>query len=295
MMRCLSARARFSMQLALGCVVALAAAGPAVAQGGKSKDKLKKEGEKLFAPEKEGKADQGGGHWSVVIEGFRGDDQESAARLALDKVRTQGGLAEAYSEKRGSATVVAVGKFADGNSKQAREALARVRGVELTIAGGKTRPFADAFLAPPSDIPGNMPEYDLRQAKKRNGDWVLYTLQIGVYTRRDQDPNPEEMAEFRKMAELAVTKLRREGEQAFYYHGPKGSQVTVGLFGQDDFDPQAPGAQSPVLVALRKRYPHNMFNGQGMKETVKVTNQKGEQVKTTRLQPSALVEVPKGD
>lgn len=286
-------RRHLALPLALACAISE----PVLAQSGKSKEKLKKEGERLFTPGKETQRPDGkeGGHWSVVIEGFRGEDQESAAALALEKVRTQGGLPEAYLEKRGPATVVAVGRFAEGESKEAKQMLARVRNTEIVLAAGKTRPFADAFLAPPADIPGNMPEYDLRNARKRQGEWAIYTLQIGVYTRLDKSPDAKELAEFRKMAELAVTTLRREGEQAFYYHGPTKSMVTVGLFGQEDFDPQTPAAQSAALMALRKRYPHNLYNGQGIKQTVKVNNQQGKQVTTTRMQPSSLVEVPKSE
>ena len=115
-----------------------------------------------------------------------------------------------------------------------------------------------------------------------------------MYTRRDKAATPKEMAEFRKHAELAVTTLRREGEQAFYYHGPTGSMVTVGLFGQDDFDPQAAGVESPMLKQVRKRYPYNLLNGQGMKENVKVQLEGGGAGEATRMQPSSLVEVPKG-
>lgn len=264
------------------------------------KEKLKKEGQEIFKPSggggAAGKESKGDAHWSVVIEGFRGADQESMAAIALDKVRTQGGLAGAYMEKRGPATVVAYGRFASGESKEAKEALAKVRGVEIVIAGGVTRPFADAFLAPPAEIPGSMPEYDLRQAKKRHGDWAIYTLQIGVYARiDDKPPSAEDLKEFRRFAELAVTQLRREGEQAFYFHGPNKSMVTVGLFGTEDFDPQTPGVESPGLKVLRKRYPRNDYNGQGIKEKVKVTNQQGKVVETERIQASRLVEVPKGE
>jgi hypothetical protein len=264
----------------------------------KDKESIKKEGEQLFGPGNKKAADPGSPSaavWSVIIEGFRGETQDEGARKALDKVRTQTDLKDAYMEKRGAATVVAYGRFAEGESKEARAALAKVRNTEVIIAGIKSKPFADSFLAPPAEIPGTMPEYDLRQVKKRHGDWVLYTLQIGVYTRQDRPPTAADLAEFRRTAELAVTKLRHEGEQAFYYHGPTMSMVTIGLFGEEDFKPDEPGNESPVLAALRKRHPLNMFNGQGVKESVTVADQTGKQVKSTRMQASALVAVPKSD
>lgn len=267
----------------------------------KTKDKdLKKEGEKLFAPGKSkpstNQSDPAANStWSIVIDAFRGDGKEEVARECLQKVRTQGGLTEAYMEDRGKSTVVAVGRFPTSDSKEAKAALANVRGTEVMIASIKTKPFANAFLAPPATIPGTLPEYDLRQAQKLNGNWAIYTLQIAMYSRLDKDATPEEMKEFRKAAEQAVTILRHEGEQAFYYHGPKGSMVTIGLFGTEDFDPQAPKNDSPALTALRQRFPYNYFNGQGLVDHVKVTTQTGKQVKAEKMQSSRLVEVPKSE
>jgi hypothetical protein len=231
----------------------------------------------------------------VVIEAFRGDDQEATSREGLKKLRAETGLADAYLEKRGTATIIAYGKYSDGASPEARAGLDKVRNTEVIISNVKTKPFDRAFLAPPAEIPGTMPEYDLRQAKKLNGDWVIYTLQMAVYTRRDKAATPAEMAEFRKAAETAVTQLRREGEQAFYYHGPTGSMVTIGLFGKDDYDVQNPGVESPELTALRKRYPYNLLNGAGMKEKITVSTQSGKHAKMDRTQPSQLVAVPKSD
>lgn len=279
---------------------ALLMAAPTLAQpSGKSRDGLKKEGEKLFSGKGKdaaaGKDPGSNACWSVVIEAFRGDDQDQAARDGLAKVRSEAGLTDAYLEKRGTATVIAYGRFAEGTSKQAKEGLNKVRNTEVLISNIKTKPFDRAFLAPPADIPGTMPEWDLRNAKKANGDWVIYTLQMAVYKRIDQAGTKEEMAEFRATAEKAVATLRREGEQAYYYHGPTGSMVTIGLFGKDDFDPQAPGVESAELTALRKRYPYNLLNGAAMIEKVTVTTQSGKQAKADRKQPSQLVAVPKGD
>jgi hypothetical protein len=284
--------------LAALAAVAIVAA-PASAQPDlppKPKSSLRKEGEQLFGPAKAKSADASGtSFWSVVIQAFRGDDQEQAAHDGLQKLRTETPLSDAYLEKRGNATVIAFGKYADASSKEAKEGLEKVRNTEVIISNVKTKPFDKAFLAPPADIPGSIPEWDLRQARKTNGDWALYTLQMGVYTRTDKQPTPAELAEFRKAAETAVGNLRREGEQAFYYHGPKGSEVTIGLFGKDDFDPQTPGVESADLTALRKRFPYNLYNGQAIKESVRVTTQSGKQAQKQQMQSSRLVAVPKSE
>jgi len=261
-----------------------------------SKDKVREEGKELFGPGKAGgKSHAEANHWSIVIEAFREEDQEVQARDGLAKVRSLGGLPGAYLERRGAATVIAYGRYADAGSKEAKEDLAKVRAVEVVMDGKKQKPFATAFLAPPEAVPGTIPEYDLANARRLNGDWALYTLQVGVYS--NEDPRrpvlPAEMAEFRKTAELAVVQLRREGEQAFYYHGPNRSSVTIGLFGVEDFDPQNPKMMSPALTSLRKRFPYNLQNGMGIRMRTTVTDPAtGKKIRQEKIQPSGLMNVP---
>ncbi len=262
------------------------------------KTPAKDEGKALFGGGGKDKAPQGAGMWSIVIEAFRGDTQDADAATGLDKVRTTAGLSQAYLDRRGEATVIAYGRYADPTSKEARGDLDRVRGVQIELNGAPTKPFLSAFLAPPADIHGARAEYDRRNAKKINGDWAIYTLQVGVYSREDRKPaSPADLAEFRKLAEEAVTKLRSEGEQAFYYHGPSRSMVTIGLWGTADYDESAPTGfkdKNPALHALRVRFPNNLQNGMGIKQRLKLTDPKtGAQVIKEQLQPSSMVVVPK--
>ena len=98
-------------------------------------------------------------------------------------------------------------------------------------------------------------------------------------------PTQEELSEPRKTAELAAAKLRQEGEQAWYYHGPTMSMVCVGVFDETDYDPQTPTLRSPKLRETQKRHPNNLYNGAGIME-----KHKGG---VPALQPSSLVEIPK--
>lgn len=264
-----------------------------------SKEKtLREEGEALFGP---GQGKPAGGdkaaasHWSIVIEAFREEDQAAQAQAGLTKVRDVAGLSGAYLDQRGSATVIAYGRYPDPRSAEAVADLKKVQNLEVVVNGAKQKPFAAAFLAPPETIPGSIPEYDLANAKKVHGDWVLYTLQVGVYSNEDprKKVSAADIAEFRRTAEQAVVQLRREGEQAFYYHGPNRSMVTIGLFGIEDFDPQQPKVMSPTLSALRKRFPHNLQNGMGIRMRVTVTDPAtGRKIRQEKLQPSGLMNVP---
>lgn len=222
-----------------------------------------------------------GSAWAIVLTAFRGDGAQAAAGQALAEARAVG-LAEAYVEVRGENVIVAYGRFSAPDDPAAADALQRVRG--LTVRN--EQPYAGAFLAPPFTVQlGSRPEYNLLTAKARYGEDALYTLQVAVYGREDLPrPTEDDLKEARKSAEEAAAKLRQEGELAFYYHGPNRSMVTVGIFTLDDFDPQTPGYQSTRLIETRKRFPHNLYNGAGIRIT-----RPGQK---PHLQPSPLVNLP---
>lgn len=246
---------------------------------GDAKPTLKDEGKAVFAPEASTP-----NSWTIALVAFRGDGADEAGRMALHKVQTEGGLPRAFSERRGDAVVICHGAFDSPDSPQASQELKRVQAIDI---GGK-RPYADAILSPPLQATnlGSSPQFNLVQAKAMLGDEALYTLQVAVYGRRDLlKPTEADLAEGRKAAETAALRLRQEGEQAFYYHGPRMSMVTVGIFGIEDFDPQTPSYKSTRLIEAQKRHPYNLYNGAGIKEKIAGA-------KDSRLQPSSLVAIP---
>lgn len=236
------------------------------------------------------------GSWSIVLASFRGEKQTEAAREMLSKITEQKELAGAFMDVRGGgkATVVAVGKFRDPSGEDALAKLEKVRAIEVS---GK-KPFAGAFLAPPGELTdlGNHSEFNLSRAKELYGNKAQYTLQVGVYGRKDildsgKTPTEADMKESRKLAEEAVLALRKEGELAFFYHGPRYSSVTIGVFDDKDFG--KPGdsrtgeparQENPALAALRLRFPVNLYNGAGVK--VKTRDGKEE------VQTSGMVRIP---
>ncbi|MFN0131742.1 MAG: hypothetical protein ACKVW3_04295 [Phycisphaerales bacterium] len=285
----------------LVAIVAVAIFSRSAAAQTKPKKDLREEGKKLFGGSGESTTSDPkkakDRKWSIVLFAYRGEDQTQAATAGLERARADGKLPGAYMEKRGPATVIAYGSYQDNTTSEAKADLARIRATTILMDGVKRTPFAQAFLAPPEDIRGTLPEFDLRSVRKQQGEWALYTLQVGVYARSDtKAPSPSEQAQFRKSAEEAAVKLRREGEQAFYFHGPARSMVTVGLFGSEDFDPQVgPTSDSPGLKALRLRFPHNLLNGMGIREKKTVKGPTGKSVVSSNLQPSSLVAVPKAE
>jgi hypothetical protein len=241
-------------------------------------------GQKEQPPGKQGDpaADPKASAWSIAIHLTRGDEQAQAPAI-LARIRTEGGLPEAYLQKRGQATLIVFGSFTDPDDAGAQSELKRVQ--QLEIAGSK--PYAAAYLTPPAtaSLQGRMPQYSLIRAKALLSDSALYTLQVAAYGREDlQRPTEADLAEARQAAEQAVVQLRQEGEQAFYYHGPRMSMVTVGTFDLSDFDPQLPRYKSSRLLAAQKRHPYNLYNGAAIKEKAKGVPE--------RLQPSNLVAIP---
>ncbi|MFK7758368.1 MAG: hypothetical protein AB8C13_00295 [Phycisphaerales bacterium] len=223
--------------------------------------------------------------WSIVLVTL---PKPEMAPVVLNTVQTKFGLLSAYITERADKTVISYGKYTGPDDRRALLDLDRVR--EMQSDG--SRPFAAAFLAPPSGdaLSGKNAELDLRTVKERFGPAALYTLQIGVYgTVGQTNPSSSEIREFRASAEQAVSELREQGERAFYYHAPLRSTVTIGVFGDGDFDGSTtPAIESGRLKELRKRFPYNYLNGQGMRETI--TSSSGQRV--TRLQPSSLVGIP---
>jgi hypothetical protein len=118
-------------------------------------------------------------------------------------------------------------------------------------------------------VQGSIPELDLRSVHKDPMSKAKYTLQVGVYGRLDtQGTSASDLAEFRRAAEQAAAKLRREGEEAYYFHGPSRSMVLIGAFDETEYDESHPGAgDGPRLKEARQKFPYNLVNGAGYKQT----------------------------
>ncbi len=230
------------------------------------------------------KNDEPIGGWSIVLTKLNGAGMDRAQNM-LKIIQNDAGLKDAFIEQRSEGLVIAYGSYLGRD--EAMKDLERIRKTRLM----STTPFENAIIAPPSsgELRGSNPMYDLRTAKQRYGEQAVYTLQIGVYGRVDyQSPIPEELAAYRKAAEEAVRDLRGQGEIAFYYHAPARSMVTIGVFGEDDFDNSTlPPYQSPKLKQARDKFPNNLLNGAGINETVRT-----ESGKRKMLQSSQLVAIP---
>jgi hypothetical protein len=231
-----------------------------------------------------GNADDAVGGWSIVLTKLSNTSMERAQQL-LRVIQSEAGLRQAFIEQRSDGLVIAYGNYI--GREEATKDLDRVRQTRMM----SSTPFANAIITPPSsnELRGSNAMHDLRTVKERYGQQAVYTLQIGVYGRADyQSPGVEELTAYREAAEEAVRQLRSQGETAFYYHAPARSMVTIGVFGEKDFDSSTlPPIQSPMLKRTREKFPHNLLNGAGINETIRT-----ESGKTKILQSSQLVAIP---
>lgn len=195
--------------------------------------------------------------------------------------------------QREGGNFLTLGQYNDPRTPQARADLRRVHAYEIKLGDRTARPYAEAFIAAPTaqSLQGTNATYDLRNVHTRFGDKAIYTLQVAIYGRNDRNvPSSEDIASFRRAAEEAVVSLRRGGEQAFYYHGPSRSTVTIGVFYEEDHDPTTlPRIESERLKAAREQHPLNLLNGQGITQVL--TDERGQKIR--KPQPSFLVGIPK--
>lgn len=268
-----------------GLVVLLMVAAGAVAQSSvprKPKDdaaKRRETGRELFGPSsgegaanEPGKSDAG---WCIVLEVHSGEGALARAQERLAPISIDVGRNDVYLRQTERGAAIVAGRYTAPDSAEARADLAAVR--ERVVSGKK--PFSQAFLAPPpeSSDPGKIPELNLEAAKVMFGPKAQYTLQIGVYEAEKRDVA-------KRAAEEGALRLRRDGELAFYYHGPQRSMVTVGVFHDRDFDASL-RPKDAGLIGVQQRYPLNLLNGQ-----YPIIEKRPGQPE--RPQPSMLVRIP---
>jgi len=264
------------LQVALGC-----ASSGSPASSDMSLEELARQSEAVLGDIGEGAgsaradspSDAGADQWRIVLATISGDNAMDQAREALPNLRAQADLSQARIEQRQDGAAIVYGGYDSAQSEQAQKDLRRIRNIEVQ----GVRVFGRAFLAPPAaGRTGQDANLNLANVRQSGDEDALYTLQVGVY---ESDDRRQAM----RAAEQAARVYRQQGEQAFYYHGPNRSMVTIGVFDEDDFDPQT-GEMSQTLQALRQRHPHHLYNGQGVRETLP----NGEK----RLQSTKLVRIP---
>ena len=210
--------------------------------------------------------------WAIALDAYGGPDHRAVAEQRRVALSRDSGVKDMWVADDGQTTVVYSGHYASVDDKQAQADLRRWRERQSRT------PTASCLLVPVNPSGGVLSKFDLRSMVGKG----LYTLQIGFYDEAFGKG-------FRKAAEQAVATLRKEGVEAYFYHGPHRSMVTVGVFGENATVAATHGEfvyrqYAPVIEALQRKFPYNFGNGSSI-------IQKSPMGKAT-TQPSFLVQLP---
>ncbi len=183
--------------------------------------------------------------WSVLIQTFQGPQRDQQALTLIQHLETQTRVPDLWVQDRGNQSAVMRGRYSDPADPAAMNALRQTR---LLKVGNQTFESAQLVSLGHGAYAASS-KLDLRQ---HTG---MYSLQIGYYDENYGD-------EFRKAAEQAAQALRTGGDEAYYYHGPHRSMVTIGLFTDYDFGRDGPQwTYGPRIKALQDKHPYNLGNG----------------------------------
>jgi len=212
-----------------------------------------------------------GNVWAIAVDVFDGPNRrDDAARRRAEIVgRTNRSRWWVHDEADNS--MLYYGKYESPQTAAARRDLEAVKDLVERERVKSSAPWGP-FLTPVEiALTGGAAGRDLRTAADRG----MYTLQIGFYD------GPER----RDAAEQAVATLRDQGTEAYYFHGPNRSMVTVGVFPETAIQITSSGTEyAPQVEALQEQFPYNLANGRKLKET----HRTGE----VTHQPSFLVRIP---
>ncbi len=199
-----------------------------------------------------GKVDRG---WSIPVTAFTGPDRRDQANTLIVTLTEQAQVTDLWASDVQYTCSVYCGRYKEQNDPHALKNLEKIR--QFAIDG--RQPFRSAAILPLTgrENQSSVNPYDLKPYVG------FFTLQIGFY---DEQYGPD----FRQAAEEAVRILREDGEEAYFYHGPIRSLITIGLFTYDDFVKVGnTEAYGPRIKKLQEEYPYNLGNGRTLIEKVR--------------------------
>jgi hypothetical protein len=202
---------------------------------------------------------------TVMLREYTGPDSAASAEQVKKQV-AEAGLPDVFVVQGADVATVCAGHFTRLDEPKALEMMGKVRAI--TDVNG-THPFFHVKMIPtPEPTPPN--PWPLTEAK---GYFSLHVASWGTSGRMVK-------------AQTYATQLRQQGYDAYVYHGPRLSMVTIGAFGMDVFEDPAqygmpntkPKIVNPVALELIRRFPRMRIEGE------EATGPNGI--------PSVLVEIP---
>lgn len=198
---------------------------------------------------------QSSGGWAIELATFTGKHRKASALRLVTWLKENTTLTDAWIYDQENDTLVMQGRFTEPNSPQVQEELHHIRAMKIQdvqrfekvqiVPYGKTAMTA----ATPSD---------LAQFTGIQG----YTLQVAFFDKAGG-------SRFREAAETYCRQLREKNEQAYFYHGPNRSMVTIGLFTDADWEGEGIKKHYGQRIQdLQLRFPNNLGNGSTIVEKV---------------------------
>lgn len=217
--------------------------------------------------------------WAIAVDAFDGNatEAEEAAKRRIAELKKQTYLQDWWTHETDGRLILYFGEYPSPQSRRAKQDLKLLR----ELAGTGRMPLNEQLLVfAPVEQAFSGGETDLRSVAGLGA----YTLQIGFYEGEGRHA----------AAEQAVQTLRADDVEAFYYHGPNFSQITVGVFAETEVRLVAANPEntessplemyySPRVQTARDQFPHNLANGRTLTENVDGRK---------RLQPSFIVKIP---
>ena len=239
------------------------------------------------AAERSGAGSGPGGRWSILLATSTGADARTTAMSVRDEIaRRVPSLRDAFVSPTPRGYVVLAGRYPSPEDPSARKRLEEVkavvdRGTPLFPRAMLTRTSANAELGPPGPN-------DLRIVRQTVPARDLFTVQVAAWSTFG---SPDiTMDQVRRSAEDHCRQLRSQGNEAYYFHDLDAeiSTVTVGVFGNDAYDPRST-LFSPEVDEVMRRFPKHLVNG----EEVLVPTDPKDPSKGGTPQAPRLVEVPR--
>ncbi len=212
--------------------------------------------------------------YSVQLATFVGPDRQSDVISMIRQLRTETELTDLWVADTGEQSLLQIGRFRSPSDLDARFALRAAR--DAKIDGEKLFPNAQVLpIQTGYGDPGvELDPHDLRQFA---GTPDYHTLEVAIFTPAN--------GAFRAAAQKLADQLRKKDHDAYFYHGPNASSVTIGLFTRDDWDlVGTTEVYGPRIQALRAEFPDLLVDGE-KRERIEGDPTQGNE-------PSKIVRVP---
>ncbi len=194
--------------------------------------------------------------WSIPLQRYTGPHRYTNAQWLIQTLTQEHGLTQLSIQDAGGVSVVYAGRFESADDPAAAALLGRVQQIQLQ----GQQPFTEARLQARHDTGEAADPWDLAPHHGK------YSLAIAFY-----DSAFDEERGRRQAAEDAVKTFRDDGFDAYYYHRPQRSYITIGLWDEhqaftEEIDTSSGETTflqvySPQVLAMQERFPNLLGNG----------------------------------